>query len=432
MPNKMPRIVFLAASLAWGSSAQAAPDYAQVLVTVGQQAVTAGDLHKAVSSSPFFTQFNSLDPDDQAVLRGDLLKRLVASRLLLQEAIAQGLDRTPAFRKEIEEYRKGLLYKHYMQKLRDGIALPTELEDLFKGELRDDPDARAAAKASYVAREYRRQAQQRVSELRQKYHVQTWEERIVPGISPETVLLKGDGGLEVRYGDLVDPQRHSAEPDPLAVESALHKRGELELIVKAAEESGMDVSAELNAFREERLPALLLEAKAKEWVPDEEVIADLYQRHPEYRKTADRWLAGQIVLKTRAEAEAVLARIRAGESLYRLAGELSIDPYGRSRDGDMGWLTQGQGLPQIEKALAKLDAGQVSDVIETPMGFHIVTLRERKPGNELSFATVRERIVQNVLSAKRHEYLQRLQQQYGVEWRVVSGAAKAAPGANGS
>lgn len=432
MPNRISSTLLLAVFLAWGVCAQAAPDAEQVLAKVGQQVVTAGELHKAVSSSPFFTQFNSLDPDDQAVLRGDLLKRLVAARLLLEEATAQGLDRTPAFRKELDVYRKGLLYKKYMQKLRENIALPAKLEALFKGELRDDADARAAMKASYVAGQYRQLAEQRVSELRRKYHVQTWEDRIVAGVAPETVLLQGDDGLVVRYGDLVDPQKHSAEPDRLAVESALYKRGELELIVKAAEESGMDVSREVEAYRKERLPALLLEAKAREWTPAEDAIVAYYQQHPEYRKTPDRWQAGQIVLKTRPEAEAVLARIRAGESLYRLAGELSIDPYGRSRDGDMGWLTQGQGLPQIEKVLATLHPGEVSDVIETPMGFHIVTLRDRKPGSELSFATVRERILQNILSTKRRDYLRALQDKYGVEWRVVSGTSKARAGAAGS
>lgn len=407
----------------------------QVLATVGKRAVTSEDLRQAVSSSPFYTQFNSLDPDQQAVLRGDLLKRLVASQLLLEEAIARKLDQTPAFRDELEAYREGLLYQRYMQQLREDIALPADLRAVLEGELRGNADAQAAAKASYVSKQYRERAQQLVSELRKKYHVKTWEDRIVPGIAPDTILLEGDDGLAVRYGDLVDTQKYPSMPDRLAIESELYKRGELELIVKDAEDRGIDVSRELESYREERLPALLLKEQSTEWLPDESVVETYYEEHPGYRKTAERWLAGQIVLKTREQAESVKQRIQAGESLYRLAGELSIDPYGRSRNGDMGWLTEGRGLPEIEKALRELDNGQVSDVIETPVGFHIVTLRDRKPGETLSFTTVRERIIQDIVSAKRREYLLSLQKKYGVNWQVVGagGASHSSePGTGGS
>lgn len=436
MLNKKISSLLLAAALVSSTGIPAwAEGSPQVLATVGKRAVTSEDLRQAVSSSPFYTQFNSLDADQQAVLRGDLLKRLVASQLLLEEAIALKLDQAPAFRKELEGYREGLLYQRYMQQLRKGIVLPANLRAALEGELRGDADALAAAKASYVSKQYRERARQLVSELRKKYHVKTWEERIVPGIAPDTLLLEGDDGVAVRYGDLVDTQKYPSMPDRLAIESELYKRGELELIVKAAEDSGIDVSRELETYREERLPALLLKEKSSEWLPDDAVVETYYREHPGYRKTAERWLAGQIVLKTRDQAESVKRRIQAGESLYRLAGELSIDPYGRSHNGDMGWLTEGRGRPEIEKVLQNLDNGQVSDIIETPLGFHIVTLRDRKPGETLSFGTVRERIAQDIVSVKRREYLLALQKKYGVKWQVVKagGAGRSSePGTGGS
>ena len=57
---------------------------------------------------------------------------------------------------------------------------------------------------------------------------------------------------------------------------------------------------------------------------------------------------GQLVVATRQEAEALRMRILKGESLFTLAGQYSIDPAGRKQNGDMGWIVDGRGLPEID------------------------------------------------------------------------------------
>ena len=64
---------------------------AQVLVTIGQEQITAKDLQSAVASSPFADQFTTVDPDAQAEMRGSLLKHLVTAKLLYLEAKRKGL-----------------------------------------------------------------------------------------------------------------------------------------------------------------------------------------------------------------------------------------------------------------------------------------------------------------------------------------------------
>ncbi len=400
----------------------------QVLVSVGDKLVTAHDLHEAMASSPFYTQFNTMDASQQGAMRGDLLKRLVASRLLLEEAESLNLDKAPSFQKELAVYRKGLLYRRYMKQLRDSIVMPDKLKAAISQELRGNADAQAAARSRFVSANYKRIAKERISELRKKYHVKTYEDRIAAGISADTVLMQGDGGLIVRYGDIVDMSKYSSLPDKLAVESELYKQAELEVIAKAAEDAGMDVSAQIASYREERLPALLMESKIKEWTPDDAGLKAYYDAHPEISKVPDQWLVGQIVLATRKQAEEVKKRISHGESLFKLAGELSVDPYGKSHNGDMGWMIQGRGFPQIEKAIVDIDNDEVSDIIETPLGFHIVVVRDRKPGEKLSFTTVKNRIIQNIVSGKRADYLRTLQKKHKVVWKVME-QKKPAPAA---
>ena len=413
------KVWMLAVGVSAAIVAPAVAAQAQILVSVGAKAVTARDLHEAMASSPFYTQFNAMDANEQGAMRGDLLKRLVASRLLLEEAESLKLDQAPLFRKDLETYRKGLLYRRYMRQLRNSIAMPDDVKAAISQDLRGNADAQAAAKSRFISANYKRIAREKVSALRKKYHVKTFVDRIRPDISADTVLMQGDDGLIVRYGDIVDMSKYASLPDKLAVESELYKRAELEVIVKAALDAGMDVSAEIASYRKERLPAFLMDTKIKQWTPDEAELRAYYEQHPESSKVPDQWLVGQVVLKSRKQAEAVKKRIDKGESLFKLAGELSIDPYGKSHNGDMGWVIQGKGIPQIENAIENLDNGEISDIIETPAGFHIVMMRDRKQGEKLSFTTVKTRIIQNIVSAKRADYLKSLQKKHKVVWKVM-------------
>jgi peptidyl-prolyl cis-trans isomerase C len=84
------------------------------------------------------------------------------------------------------------------------------------------------------------------------------------------------------------------------------------------------------------------------------------------------------VAKTREKAEAVLKRARGGEDFGKLAEEFSIDPGSKVKGGDLGWFGPGAMLPEFEKAAFALSPGQISDLVETEYGFHIIKLEEKR------------------------------------------------------
>ncbi len=398
----------------------------QVLVTIGDMQVSSDDLNAAMASSPFATQMASMDEDDQASLRGDMLRRLVAARLLTLEAQRQGLDKTREYQQDIENFRLGLLYRFYMDKLRERIVIPADTLAAMKKQFKGDSEGLTAAKAAYVAGQFKALKLATLQSMLRRDSTKLYEERINTSVKADTVLMEGNS-FRISYGDIVDIKEHPTLPNPEWVKEQLYMRGEMLLAAKAAEKEGVDVSGKLGQYQAEHLPSVMLGVKTKEWIPDERTLHDWYDKHPEVSKIPERRHVGQLVVATRKEAEALRARIINGESLFTLAGKFSIDPTGRKQNGDMGWLVEGRGMPELDNALSKLEDGKVSEVIETKMGFHLLMILERQSRGQKTFDEVHDRIRQMIINEKLPPYLGELERSYRVSWKVIEARDDSVP-----
>lgn len=386
----------------------------QNLAKVGGIYIHAADLERALASSPMATAFVSLDQDEQARIRGDMLRRLIAAQLLRLEAKDKKIDESASYQKELSAYRTSLLAQAYLGKIRDDITVPAEMDAMLRERLRGDLDALEAARSAYIGQQYPAARQQALATAQKKFRIKAWPERIVNDVADDTVLATGDG-ISIKVGDLKGRLDTSPTLDRNALLlQRLEESVETLTLAKAAIDSGIDVEPLVSEYGQDLATRLLLREKQAEWIPNEAAKRAWYNAHPDVGKVPNRWHIGQIVLDNEATAKAVRKRILAGESLFTLAGEMSVDPFGRERSGDMGWVRQGSGIPELENAIMHLEDGQFSEIVKTDKGFHILTILDRTNGQQKPYTAVHDRVQQAMIAEQLPKYLLELEKKYTV------------------
>jgi parvulin-like peptidyl-prolyl isomerase len=415
----MQKIVFFFLMSCWCTSVSFAD---QILVTIGNSGkITDRQLEAALQAAPFATQFPAMDEKDQAYLRGDMLLRLARAEALYQQAMLEGMQQTAVFQQEMSNFKTSLLAQRYLNKLRQQIKIPAELDQQFKDQYIGNSDALTAARSAYIAGEFESLKRDSLNKLKSSAQLKTFFHRLSDKPTAETVLAEGKG-IKIKYADLLEkPLQSDIEKNQII--DKVNEWVDLTLMAQAAELQGEKVDAQLQVYAHDLSIRLLLAKKEQQWISDEQILVDYFQQHPDSGYIPERWQIGQIVLGSKQEAEQIKDRILAGESLFKLAGQYSIDPYGRKRSGDMGWLIEGSAADEIEKKLKNLKDNELSDIIKTEKGWHLIVIVKRKPAERRNYASIKDRVRQKLISEKMAVYLQEVTKKFPLQWKIAEQTA---------
>ena len=145
-------------------------------------------------------------------------------------------------------------------------------------------------------------------------------------------------------------------------------------------------------------------------ISDDELKAQ-YQQNIQQYQVSNRVHAEHILLMTvgktdaeveeiRQKAEDVLKQAKKGGNFEDLAKKYSEDPGSKDKGGDLGWITQGQTVPEFEKTAFGLEKWKISDLVKTQYGFHIIKVLDKETAHTKPFDEVKESIKVPLLLAK--------------------------------
>jgi len=343
-------------------SSQAAGD---VVAKVGDQSITLADVTQQLNE---IRQHNQIPRQLEALYANQILKQLVFQKEVEYEARRLGITVTDKERADrIRQY------------------LPTA----FNGDTFVGMDA------------YSREVQQRF-----QMTVPVFEELVRSGLVEEKFRRLITDGVSVTPDEIQNEFRFQNEK--IRIEYVAIKPEDLATKINPSDD-------EVRKFYEQNKSKYMIPEKrviryalsdlakirANTVVSDDELKA-LYQQNIQQYQIPNRVHAEHILLTTVGKTDAEVAEIKAkaedilaqakkkGANFEDLAKKYSEDPGSKTKGGDLGWIVQGQTVPEFEKAAFTLPKGEVSDLIRTQYGFHIIKVLDKETAHTKPFDEVKD------------------------------------------
>ncbi|MGD9943733.1 MAG: peptidylprolyl isomerase [Burkholderiaceae bacterium] len=220
-----------------------------------------------------------------------------------------------------------------------------------------------------------------------------------------TVVTKQD--VERVVADTIAPhQRESFFADEKRVREFVSR---MFIVRKLAEEGSKRPLSDVEKWRLEELRMRTLSQMQLEHAvtqvkpPNFEALAkETYQARPERFKRPAEVHAAHVLIATkgrsadeaRKRAEEALAKLKGGEAFEKVVADYSDDPSAATNKGDLGFFSAGKMVKPFEEAAFALKTpGQLSGLVQSDFGFHIIKLVERRPEGTVPFEEIKDRLV---------------------------------------
>ncbi len=184
------------------------------------------------------------------------------------------------------------------------------------------------------------------------------------------------------------------------------------LFLEDAVRKGIDRDREVRDILNEARKKIIIAKFVKTEVDDkikisEEEMKKYYEEHKDEFRKPEMWRASHILVASEGEAKDVQAALAGGKNFQDLAREKSIDATA-SRGGDVGYFRKGQVVPEFENACFELKMGDVSPIVHTQFGYHIIKLTDKKPETVRPFEEAKPMLENELRIKERNDLFDKL------------------------
>lgn len=179
------------------------------------------------------------------------------------------------------------------------------------------------------------------------------------------------------------------------------------LLLREALKQNIKGDAEVKKQIDEATKEILIRGYIKKEIEQGVVISDAdakayYDANKDKFMEPEKIKVSHILVNSEAEAKDILVGLNGGADFAALAKEKSQCP-SKDKGGDLGLLAKGQTVPEFEQVAFSLQPGQLSEVVKTQFGYHIIKVTEKQPAKERSFDEAKEQIKRTILAQRQKE-----------------------------
>lgn len=138
-------------------------------------------------------------------------------------------------------------------------------------------------------------------------------------------------------------------------------------------------------------------------VVSEGEIKEYYEKNISSFVEPERIRVRHIMTSTEEKAKEVLEKLNAGGDFEQIAKQYSEDPMSKEIGGDIGFIQRGEVIKEFEDAAFKLGVGEISPIIKTQFGYHIIRVDEKVEQRQKGFEEVKNEIKSKILLEKQRK-----------------------------
>jgi parvulin-like peptidyl-prolyl isomerase len=369
-------------------SADAARAPRDAIARVGDQYITFSYINTMLNSSAIVgLSVPTFGTPERDQVRLTLLDKMISGNLLYLDALNKGIDQAPEYQQDMQRFSDAVLASVYKNNYVAGDIQVTEAEvqDFFSNRIVAGTEMTEELKAGIEAKLRKQKFQAKMAalrdHLREGVKVVVHEQELDPDedqVRDANDVVASIDGQNIAWQEvrvpLSTPRNAGSMENRLAT---LNRLIDMRLMTRKARQEGMEQDpaylARVTEYKKTHLINIHRDALFRDWEPDDKALRAYFEKNRDQIRVKERRKVRMVVLKTEQEAREVKDKIESGEiTIFQAAADYSITPDAKKTLGEIGWVPEGSGFPELDKVTFALGPDEIGGPVESPAGWHLV------------------------------------------------------------
>jgi peptidyl-prolyl cis-trans isomerase C len=404
------------------------------IARVGDQVITFSEINTMMNSAAIVgLSMPELGSPERDTVRITLLDKLITANLLYLDAKKKDVDKDPEYQQAIEGFRNGILANLYRSKVLVGEVEVSDqdVEAFYSKNISAETPLSDELRAGIEAKIRKERIKERTSTMRERLREGHESSIIVSDLDPADDPVRSDDdvlaeldGVPITWGEVKPSlqRAHTLNSTHARIE-ALEKIIDNRLMAQKAKQAGLEqdpvYQARMGEFSKTRLINIHRGELLTSWEPTEEEIKDYYEANKDRIVVKEVRKVQMLVVNTEEQAEALKKQIEANEiTFHKAVADYSIIPDAKKTLGQIGWVSEGSGFPELEKETFLLEAGEIGGPVKSPTGWHLVRVLDQRDAvyTDINDEQTRKKTRRMYLDEKLNQYVINLRKnEYPIE-----------------